>query len=154
MDWLVLSFAIGLTSLTAFSCGLIPALRSTRVNLLEVVNQGPRGTTSGSSSKNTDAFAVVQLALSLILLISAALLVQSFRNVMATDPGFRPQGVLMGQIPSLPFNRYPSDTHVSLFYTRLLEGVRALPGVQAAEISQVVPFSGGGVRGTIHSGGV
>ena len=145
MDWHVLVFTLAVASVTAMLCGVVPALRSTRVNVQEVVNQGPRGTTSGSSRKYNDVFVIAQLAMSLVLLIAAAaLLLQSFRNLMSTDPGFRPQHVLMGQIPSLPASRYPSNVHVQAFYDRLLDALRAFPGVQLAELSQVVPFSGGG----------
>ena len=144
IDWHLLLFTLAVSSLTAVLCGIVPALRSTRVNLQEVVNHGPRGTTSGSSRKYTDVFVIAQLAMALVLLIAAALLFQSFKNLMSTDPGFRPQNVLMGQIPSLPASRYPSNVHVQAFYDRLLDALRALPGVQFAELSQVVPFSGGG----------
>jgi predicted permease len=144
IDWLVALFALAVTALVALVCGLIPAVRCREVGLVEVVNLGPRGTTAGTSGRYNEAFAIAQLALSLVLLIAAALLVQRFRNLTATDPGFRSQNLLMGQIPSVPVTRYPSNVQVRAFYERLLDGVRATPGVQAAELSQVVPFSGGG----------
>jgi putative ABC transport system permease protein len=81
-----------------------------------------------------------------VLLIGAALLLQSFRNLLAVNPGFQSENVLMGQL-LLPASRHADNTQVLNFYDQLLEHVRALPGVQAAGMSQVSPFSGRGQGG-------
>jgi len=74
------------------------------------------------------------------------LLLQSFQNLLSVNPGFRSENVLMGKV-SLPENRYATKAQVSGFYDQLLDRVRSLPGVQAAELTRVVPFSGNGVGG-------
>jgi putative ABC transport system permease protein len=94
-----------------------------------------------------NAFVISQLALSLILLIGAALLLQSLRNLLSVDPGFRPENLLMGQM-SLPGSRYTTNAQVNSFSHQLLDRVRSLPGVQAAEMSQVAPFSGDSLGAT------
>jgi putative ABC transport system permease protein len=146
LDPAVLFFTVAVTLLTGLLCGLAPAWRGARVNLQEAIKEGARGSESGGARRLNDAFVVAQLALSLVLLIGAALLLQSFRNLMAVNPGFRPEKVLMGHL-SLPANRYTTNAQVSGFYEQLLERVRGLPGVQAAELTRVVPFSGNGVGG-------
>src|SRR5262249_19773385 len=70
----------------------------------------------------------------------------SFRNLLAVNPGFRPENALMGHV-SLPENSYATRAQVSGFYEQLLDRVRSLPGVQAAELTRVTPFSGNGVGG-------
>jgi putative ABC transport system permease protein len=143
LDWTILLFALAVTLLTGVLCGLAPALRSARVNLQEAIKEGARGSASGSNRRLNYAFVISQLALSLVLLIGAALLLQSFKNLLAVNPGFRPENVLTGQM-LLPESRYPANAQVKSFYEQLLDRVRGMPGVQAAELCQVVPFSGGG----------
>ena len=146
LDWTVLVFAVAVTLLTGVLCGLAPALRSARANLQTAIKEGSRGSASGANRRLNNTFVVAQLALSLVLLIGAALLLQSFKNLLAVNPGFRPENVLMGQL-LLPANRYGANAQVQRFSEQLRERVRGLPGVQAAEMAQVVPFSGLGQGG-------
>jgi predicted permease len=92
------------------------------------------------------AFVVSQLALSLVLLIGAALFVQSFRNLLSVNPGFRADNVLMARL-SLPETKYKEKTQTQSFYNQLRANVSSLPGVQAVELCSVVPFSGDGQGG-------
>jgi putative ABC transport system permease protein len=147
LDWTVLLFALAVTLFIGLLCGLAPALRSWRVNLQEEIKEGSRGSASGSNRQLNNAFVVAQLALSLVLLIGAALLLQSFKNLLAVNPGFRAENLLMAKI-SLPESRYTNNAQVRSFYERLLERVRVLPGVQAAESTQVAPFSGDSLGAT------
>jgi predicted permease len=146
LDSTALLFTTGITLLTGLLCGLASAFRGARVDLQESMKDGSRGTASGASRRWNNAFVVSQLALSLILLIGAALLLQSFKNLMAVNPGFRPENMLMGQV-SLPGNRYATRAQVNGFYEQFLGLVRSIPGVQAAELTRVTPFSGNGVGG-------
>jgi predicted permease len=147
LDWTILLFALAVTLLTGVLCGLAPALRSARVNLQSAIKEGGRSSASVSNRRLNNAFVVAQLALSLVLLIGAALLLQSFKNLLAVNPGFRPENVLTGKI-LLPGSRYTNNAQVRTFYEQLLERVRSLPGVQAAESSQVAPFSGDSLGAT------
>jgi putative ABC transport system permease protein len=78
-----------------------------------------------------------------VLLIGAALFVQSFRNLWAVNPGFRADNVLMARL-SLPETKYKEKAQVESFFSEVRAGVSGVPGVQAVELCQVVPFSGGG----------
>jgi len=146
LDPTALLFTVTVTLLTGLLCGLAPAWRGARVNLHEAIKEGARGSASGANRRLNNAFVIAQLALSVVLLIGAALLLRSFQNLLAVNPGFRPENLLMGRV-SLPENRYTADAQVSRFYDQLIERVRNLPGVQAAELTRVVPFSGNGVGG-------
>jgi putative ABC transport system permease protein len=146
LDPPTLLFTLIVTLLTGLLCGLAPAWRGARANLQEATKEGARGSAAIGNRRLNNAFVVSQLALSLVLLIGAALLLQSFRNLLAVSPGFRPENALMGHV-SLPENRYITKTQVSRFYEQLLDRVRSLPGVQAAELTRVTPFSGNGVGG-------
>lgn len=145
IDSVALLFTIGLTLVTTIVCGLAPALRSARVNLQDAIRGGARGSESRSSRRTKNAFVISQLALSLVLLIGSALLLQSLRNLLSVNPGFRAQNVLMAGL-SLPPSRYTKQ-QAKVFYDLLLGRLRSVPGVQAAELCNVVPFSGDGQGG-------
>lgn len=142
VDATVLLFTVAIMLLTGVLCGLAPALRSTRINLQDAIKEGARGS-SGSNKRLNNVFVVSQLALSLVLLIGAALFVQSFRNLLSVNPGFRAENILMARL-SLPETKYKETPQVESFYNQVRAGVSSLPGVQAVELCQVVPFSGGG----------
>jgi predicted permease len=80
------------------------------------------------------------VALAFVLLIGAALLLASFRQLLAVDPGFRPEGVVTGRVSPLE-SRYADDAALRAYMARALERIRALPGVQAVGASSFLPFS-------------
>jgi predicted permease len=82
-----------------------------------------------------------QVAFALVLLVSAGLLLASFRRVLAVDTGFRSEGVLTGNV-SLPVARYPEEADLRGAHDRILERIRALPGVVHAGITNSIPFGG------------
>jgi predicted permease len=146
IDTTVLLFTTAIMLLTGVLCGLAPALRSTRINLQDAIKEGARGSGSGSNKRLNNAFVVSQLALSLVLLIGAALFVQSRRNLLSVNPGFRAENVLMARL-SLPETKYKDKAQIESFYNEVRAGVSGVPGVQAVELCQVVPFSGDGQGG-------
>ncbi|HKG60290.1 MAG TPA: ABC transporter permease [Pyrinomonadaceae bacterium] len=146
VDGTVLLFTVAIMLLTGVLCGLAPALRASRINLQGAIKEGARGSASGSNKRLNNIFVVSQLALSLVLLIGAALFLQSFRNLLSVNPGFRAENVLMARL-SLPETKYKERPEVESFYNQVRAGVSSLPGVQAVELCQVVPFSGGGGGG-------
>jgi putative ABC transport system permease protein len=146
IDTTLLLFTIGIMLLTGVLCGLAPAVRATRINLQDALKSGARGSVSGANRKLNNTFVVAQLALSLVLLIGAALFLQSFRNLLAVNPGFRAENVLMARV-ALPEQKYRDNALVENFYQQLRQNVSGVPGVQAVELCQVVPFSGDGQGG-------
>src|SRR5215216_1120345 len=146
IDTTVLLFTIVVMLVTGVLCGLAPALRSARINLQDAIKEGARGSASGTSKRLNNAFVVSQLALSLVLLIGAALFLQSFRNLLSVNPGFRAENILMARF-ALTEEKYKDKADVASFQNQLRQSVSGIPGVQAAEFCQVVPFSGDGQGG-------
>src|SRR5690606_3460598 len=100
------------------------------------------------------ALVVAQTALAVALLVGAGLMLRSFASLLDVDPGFQPHGVVSARL-ALPQLRYPDDPAQERFYTRLLEEVRAVPGVGEAALSSVQPFgSSGSTRSYTYEGRV
>lgn len=141
-DWRVMGFTLLISLLTGVLFGLIPALASSKTNLTESLKEGSRGGGGGAGSKRLRALLVVsEVALSLILLISAGLLIRSFMRLSQVDLGFKPTNILTMQL-SLTRARYPDDKQRAAFYNQLLQRIASLPGVQAAATISELPLSG------------
>jgi putative ABC transport system permease protein len=143
LDWRVLGFALAATVVTALLSGAVPAVRATRVDLQAALKEGARGSDGTAGLRLRDAFAVVQLGLALALLIGSGLLVKSFARLNAVEPGIDPRGVFAASM-NLPVAKYPGEgDKVPEFFAELAERAAALPGVRAAAVTSMVPFSGG-----------
>ena len=119
--------------------GLVPALHASGADLNESLKQGGRGTSESSGRRRVrSALVVSEIALALMLLISAGLLIKSFIRLQQVDPGFRAQQVLTMEVP-LPRAGYPEPLQVIGFHQRLLERMRALPGVHSAAVASSLP---------------
>jgi predicted permease len=143
MDARVLAFTAVVALLTGLAFGILPVFHLMRRDLNAVFRQSERtGTTERRSLATRSALVVSQVSLAFVLLIGAGLLTLSFSRILAVDPGFKPQRLLTGQF-SLPPARYKSSIQARSFVGRLLEDVRAIPGVVQAGASTALPFSGG-----------
>lgn len=151
MDWHVLGFTTALAALTCLLFGLAPALRATSVAPIEVLKEGARGTTGKSGRFGLRRVLVVsQIALSLALLVGALLFTRSLSKLASVDTGFRQTGILA---TDLDFSTLKlSDERRVSFAEELLDRVRAIPGVDAAAITEVVPLSGNGIGHDILMG--
>lgn len=143
VDLIVLGFTFVVGLLTGLLFGLVPAVRALRVTLHKANKEGSRGSASRSTRRVNDIFVIGQLAVSLVLLVGAALLLESFKKLLSVDPGFRAANVWTGRV-DLPSNKYPDDPQIRRFYGRLLESVEHLPGVRSAGLCQRLPFFGAG----------
>ena len=131
------SLAVGLL------VGLVPVARVWRLNLnLALRDEGRGGTASRNAMLARRALATAQVGLAFLLLTGAGLLFASFRSVLAVDPGFTADGVITGFV-NLPAVRYGDDDAQRVFGQRLLERVRAIPGVHAAGLTDSLPLGGG-----------
>jgi putative ABC transport system permease protein len=128
LDPTVLFFGIGTAILAGLVFAVVPAVRASRVDLQSSLRDGTRGSGGTEHRRTADAFVVVQLALSLVLLSGAGLLIRSFRNLMEVETGYRIEHVLTARF-QLPFQRYSSDTVVRQFVRQAVDRVSALPGV-------------------------
>jgi putative ABC transport system permease protein len=143
MDGRVLAFTATVALLTGLTFGILPVFHLLRRDLNAVFRQTERSGTAQRRSLGTrSALVISQVSLAFVLLIGAGLLTLSFSRLLAVDPGFRPQHVLTAQF-SLPLVRYRSDVQARTFVSRLLDSLRAMPGVERAAASTAMPFSTG-----------
>jgi len=139
LDGRVFGFAVVATMLTGLTFGLAPALHVTSSNVAPALKDdaGARGT-GARHSRLRGALVVAQVAVSLVLLISAGLFVRSLRSTKAIDPGFDHEDVLA---VSLAFSLHDDGSEAEgAFYEHLLERVRAIPTVESASIDQCIPL--------------
>ena len=140
MDMTVVFFALMLSLLVGLVVGLAPVVSMRHLNLSQAFREESRSGTSGRSSRLVRRGLVAsQVAFAFMLLVGAGLLFASFERVLAVEPGFVPANVLTARV-SAPRSRYPGDPELRSFTARLLERVRALPGVSAAALSSSAPF--------------
>jgi putative ABC transport system permease protein len=137
----VLTFTVLLALPTALLFGLLPALRTTRVELVSALKAGRKGATGSIHQRWLNGLAVTEIALAFVLLVGAGLLLRSFRAVSEVDPGFRPQRVLTLAVP-LPQVKYPDALSQFRFYEQALARLNAVPGVESAAATFRPPFVG------------
>ncbi len=134
-------FTFGLALLSTVLFGLIPALQVSRANVTDALQQGAKGSTGGVHGSRVRAFLVIsQVSLSLLLLAGAGLLIKSFFNLRATNPGFDPSRVLVLE-QVVPRVKYPEPDQQRRFFDGLLPKLGALPGVEAIGGANPLPFS-------------
>ncbi len=149
MNRTVLAFTAGLAVLTTFLFGLLPALHASRANLgrgLRAASGG--GGTSAHRHGTRSALIVGETALAVLLLVSAGLLLRTFVHLRNTHLGFQPEGVLTVRMELPPLHYRFGSAAPAAFYDRLLERLRARPGVQAAGAVSALPMDGG-IRWTL-----
>jgi len=139
VDLRVLLFAGLLTGATGLGLGLLPALRTGRQADLAALRDGARDG-GGRKERLRAALVLVEVAASVVLLISAGLLIRALERIQATDPGFRAGGVLTLRT-ALPAQKYRAGARRGAFYDRVLAEVRALPGVTAAAYASGLPMA-------------
>ena len=144
IDGTVLAFTAALVGITALTAGLAPAVHAARPELARALQQGARTATGPARRGLRQALVVSQVALSLVLLVGAALLIKSLDRLLRVDPGFEPDSVLTVTV-YLSDNRYPDNARQAAFFADLLERVRQLPGVVAAGAVTTLPFSTMGI---------
>jgi predicted permease len=141
LDGVVLSYSLALALGTGLAFGLASAYQSAQPELGDDLR---RGTSGGGVAPRAGAarrlLVVAEVALSLVLLIGAGLLIESFWRLQRVDPGFSPERVVAFEL-SLPLARYPEGSE-SRFYERLYQRAAALPGVEAVGGANMLPLSG------------
>ncbi|MEY2493829.1 MAG: hypothetical protein QOJ45_321 [Verrucomicrobiota bacterium] len=134
------TFVLAIGSTMLF--GLVPALQVSRPRVNESLQQGAKGSTGGLHTNRLRAFLVVsQVSLSLLLLAGAGLLIKSFFNLRATNPGFDPQR-LMTMSLTLPRVRYPEFDQQIRTHDAIMDKISAIPGVESAGGANPLPLAG------------
>ena len=142
LDFRVFGFAFGASLLSGVLFGIIPAVDAARTAPREPLQEGATAARTGNSRGLARRILVVsEVAIALVLLIGAGLLIRSFQHLVSVDPGFRADHILTAWI-QFPNARYEKDEQKSEFLGRLLEAVRAIPGVRSASADGFLPFAG------------
>jgi putative ABC transport system permease protein len=140
IDGKVLIFTLLISLLTGLVFGLAPALQASKFNLNETLKEGGRDSAAGSrGNRIRDLLVIAEVAVSLILLIGAGLLINSFLRLRNVDPGFRTGNLLTMQV-ELPVQKYSDQARRSTFYTELISRIEALPGVNSAAVTNWIPL--------------
>lgn len=143
VDARVLAFTLGVCVVVALVCGAAPALRGARSATEQTLPDAARGASRGRAATRIHATLVVtELALAMMLAVSAGLLINSFTHLSATDPGFRTRGVIRMKL-ALPSATYRRGAQSDQFFERLLRDAGALPGVRAAALVSRFPLHDG-----------
>jgi putative ABC transport system permease protein len=142
IDLHVLGFSIAVSVLTGVVFGLVPAMQSSRVEKSRSLSGVGRWASGTGGNRTRQALVVGELALSMMLLIGAGLLTQTFRHLVSVDRGFVSERILTASL-RLPQRAYPDGGRANEFYDEMLTQVRAIPQVLSAGLTRFLPLSDG-----------
>ena len=132
VDLWALAFAIGIALLASVVFGLTPALQASRVALVDGLRQGGKGSSTGARGGwARHAFVVAEIALAVVLVVSAGVLARSLAAIAAVDMGFTPDRVLVLRT-TVPVRSADDAVRATAFYRDVLPELRAVPGVSSA----------------------
>jgi putative ABC transport system permease protein len=139
----VLGFTLAVSLLTGMIFSLAPSLESTRFNLNDSLKEGVKGSSGAGTNTHRlrSVFVIAEVALALVLLVGAGLLIRSLMRLQSVDPGFNAKDVLTMRVV-LPGQKYDKEQKVIDFFQRAVQGIRNLPGVEAAGAISFLPFAG------------
>jgi putative ABC transport system permease protein len=141
VDGRVLIFTSLISVLTGVIFGSFPALKLARTNINSELRDEGRGNTGGNRRMQVKNLLVIfQIAVCMLLLISASLMIQTFAHLQRVDLGFDPASVVSMNI-SLPTVKYAKAEQQTAFFDELLRKVNAVPGVRSASISAALPLT-------------
>jgi predicted permease len=143
LDHRIMFFVLGTIGLSSLVAGGLPALQSARVDAGAALKDDSRTSTSGSFGRFSGALVVAELAVSCGLLIAAGLMIKSVVQLRTVPMPFAIDNVLTGRV-DLPRSDYPDSAASIRFFEQLLPRLRAVPGVEAATLSDGLPAAGNG----------
>jgi predicted permease len=149
LDWRALAFTLGVSLLTGIVFGLVPAIQISKADLHETLKEGGRTGSSGARAWVRNTLVVLEMALALVVLVSAGLLIRSFWRVQQVSPGFAPRNTLAMSL-ALPATKYREPAQRANFYKEALQRIRALPGVLSAGATSILPLSGNNSSGSFQ----
>jgi putative ABC transport system permease protein len=152
IDLPVLGYTLLVSIVTAIFFGLAPAIQASRVDLNSALKQSGGRSGIGGGKRLRSVMVIAEVALSLVLLVGAGLLIQTFMKLREQYSGLRPGNALTMRTELAP-NKYPDLARRGAFYDQILERITALPGVVAAGFSTSVPLEWkGGTNGFYPEG--
>jgi putative ABC transport system permease protein len=140
-DGQVFLFTAGLSLLTGLLFGLAPAWQTSKVNLAETLKDAGRSSSAGGRIRTHSLLVMAEVALVAVLLIGAALMLQSFKRLTAVDAGFQPEGVATFEV-CLPWARYDEGQQRAQFFEQASARLGALSGVKAIGVVSKLPLTG------------
>ncbi len=146
----VLLFAFAVSTIVGIVFGLLPALKSSKMDVQAGLKEGGRGSVAGHQ-RTQRILAVMQIALALVLLTGGSLLFRTIRNLWDVNPGFDPRHVITFQVGLSPAETNNSSK-LKIAYQQLVERIRQIPGVEAADITALVPMGSGANEGPFWIG--
>jgi predicted permease len=142
VDLTVVVAGVAVSVIAGILIAMVPVAHLLKVNLSAVLQEDSRTGTQGRKARTIrHVLVVAQVAFAFVLLIGSALLVASFQNLLASDPGFKSKSVLTAGF-WISDTRYPDDAAVRRFTSRLLEAIRGIPAVSNAGATTNLPLSG------------
>ena len=151
LDWRVVVFALGVSALTGLIAGGLPSFRGSRTNLNENLKEGGRNDSAAAGLRTRRALIVAEIALSLMLLMGAGVMMRSLFALRGVDAGINATNVLTMRV-SLPAAKYKEPERRSAFFDRILDEMRALPGVEAVGGIDDLPTQYGSVQPLVVAG--
>jgi predicted permease len=139
VDSMALGFAVTTAVLTGIVFGLAPALRVSAPAMHEALKDASRGSTGRRQAWLRSAIVISEVTLACVLLVGTGLLMRSFLRVLEVDPGFQPSGTIAVRID--PDASFPSPEARNAYYDDALARVRAIAGIDAAGLTDVLPFA-------------
>ncbi|MBA2340500.1 MAG: ABC transporter permease [Pyrinomonadaceae bacterium] len=140
LDGRVLVFTFGVSVLTGIIFGVAPALQASKLELNETLKEGGRGSTEGARRNRVRSLLIItEIALSLMLLIGAGLLLKSFMRLLDTDPGYDAAHALSVTLP-VSRSKYAEPEKQTAYFQTILQRVKALPGVETAGATNLLPL--------------
>jgi putative ABC transport system permease protein len=144
IDPTVLAFAIGTGAVTSMLCGIVPALRASRADVMEVLRSvGGRMAGLRAGRRLRSGMVVVEVALSFVLLIGAGLMLRSVVVLTRVNPGFDPNDVLTFFLPV----RFPQEAQREAFNQQIRQRIKSIPGVVSVSAASPLPLDGGIING-------
>ncbi len=135
----VLAFTVGAAVVTALMFGLVPALQGARPRLADTLKESGRGSQHPRKGRVRSVLVVSQIALAMVLLVGAGLMIRTLAGLRAVHLGLDPSHVLTLRVP-LAGDRYEDPEATAAFWSRVVESVRKVPGVELATVSRGVPI--------------
>jgi predicted permease len=143
LDYRILLFVLGLIVLSSLFAGGLPALQAARVSAGAVLKDDSRSSTSGRLGRFSSGLVVAELAVSCGLLIAAGLMIKSVVQLKTVPMPFAVENVVTARV-DLPRGDYPDSAASIRFFEQLLPRLQAVPGVEAATLSDGLPAAGNG----------
>jgi putative ABC transport system permease protein len=141
LDWRIMALTALAAVVTGILIGIVPAVQASKTDMNASLKESGRSSASGPRSRFRDLLVVSEVALALVLLISATLVILSFANLWSAESGFNPKNVLTFRY-SLPISAYPQKEQMSTFHHELTARLESLAEVESASVISVLPLGG------------